>query len=351
MPASSHNVNVVPTTVEVTLGENQQCQHMVVAQLYLFRHHEGPVAAISWSPDGVLLAAASGKIVQIWDVKTGVPVFTFRGHSALVRAVAWSPDGSLRVASGGDDRLLMVWTFEPANRIMEWLFGERQPAFFSIGYGVKHEVHSIAWSPDGRSLLVGGEQVLRVFDRGWSNTTQRLFQAAHETPVQEVAWSPNGELIASAGYDSRVQLWQASTGALLSTYTAPYTEVSVLAWAPRGSLLATAYMDGPIQVWDPRTRRPGFLYWGYEGAPVRALSWSPNGRYVISGDDRGDVRVWEAETGMQVLHYLVQPSSPASLVNALDWSPDGTRIAIGAAHKTLQVLQVPPALVRLVTPS
>jgi WD40 repeat protein len=238
-----------------------------------------------------------------------------------------------------------VWEFELVRRAFQLVPGHRRLHTATTGFSMKHEVHAVAWSPDGRYLLAGGEPIPRVFAR--SGEMQRLFQAAHQTPVRLVAWSPEGQLVTSAGYDNIILIWEAASGALLFPYRVPYTEVTHLAWSPSGDLLAAAYADGPVQIWDPRTLQTAVRYTGHTSR-VQALAWSPNGQMVLSGDREGHVHAWEARTGRLALQYVAQPM-PALQVLALAWSPDGKYVAAGA-EKTMQIVRLPRRLVELVRP-
>lgn len=346
------HISIVSAKAEESLppflpvGSSQR-QQTVTVDLTLFTGFDASVLALAWSPGGDFLAVASGTRVRVWGVSpSGFPIFIFSEHTATVRAVAWSPDGSLCVASGGDDRTLWVWEFELARRTYRWFPGHREAHSSAQGFGVAHEIHALAWSPTGRYLLAGGEPVLRVFTR--SGETQRLFQAAHQTPVRAVAWSPDGQLVASAGYDNAIYIWQAASGALLFPYLVPYTEVTHLAWSPTGDRLAAAYADGPVQVWNPRTPQTAVRYTGHTSR-VQALAWSPSGRLVLSGDSEGHMHAWEARTGRMALQYVAQPIS-APQVLALAWSSDGKYIAMGTANNTMQLVRIPHRLVELVRP-
>src|SRR5260221_666019 len=147
----------------------------------------------------------------------------------------------------------------------------------------------------------------------------------HSGFVDAVSWSPDGQYIASGGWDDTVQVWNVSTGALLTTYKRHTNVVSALAWSPDGHYIASSSWDGTVQVWSPDGRyiaagdRDGtvhvldahkgsllLIYKGYANQ-VSALAWSPNSRYIASGSYDHTVQVWNAQTGATLSTYRGDP--------------------------------------------
>src|SRR5215471_11449232 len=106
--------------------------------------------------------------------------------------------------------------------------------------------------------------------------TAILTYKGHSDYVDAVAWSPNGQFIASGSWDGTVQVWDAYSGAVITTYKGHTDNVSALAWSPDGNFIASGSWDGYVRVWDAFTGSLQTIYGGHSDA-VSTLAWSPNG--------------------------------------------------------------------------
>ncbi|HJT56439.1 MAG TPA: hypothetical protein VJ761_08090, partial [Ktedonobacteraceae bacterium] len=175
----------------------------------------------------------------------------------------------------------------------------------------------------------------------------------HSSWVVAVAWEPDGNRIASAGGDGLVRVWEAETGHTLLTYRGhrwrfekvnwPPTIYNI-AWSPEGLRLASAGDGTKVYVWDAATGQTLTIYEGHSGLlpNVFALAWSPDGKRIASacsviGIDK-TIHIWDAATGQKLLHYDSHYGLlPNFSVLALAWSPDGKRIASTCGDKTIRI--------------
>ena len=155
----------------------------------------------------------------------------------------------------------------------------------------------------------------------------------HTGIVSAVAWSPDGDAIATASWDHTVQVWNAKTGVLLTTYTGHSEIVDTLAWSPNGKEIASGSWDHTVQIWDVATGRTIVTYKGHSDVAVDTLAWSPDGKEIAAGGRDTTVQIWDARNGTRLLTYRGHSKE----VNALAWSPDGQYIASGSSDTTAQI--------------
>src|SRR6266699_6272806 len=126
--------------------------------------------------------------------------------------------------------------------------------------------------------------------------TTILTYHGHINFVNAVAWSPDGNYIASASSDRTVRVWNAFTGKTLLTYGGHSDEVTTVAWSPDGTRIASGSADNTVRVWDIISGTTLLTYTGHTSA-VQTVAWSPDGTRLASGGFDRTVQVWDSLTG------------------------------------------------------
>ena len=196
------------------------------------------------------------------------------------------------------------------------------------------EVNSVAFSPDGERLAsAGGDGTIKV----WNSRTGEVVQTldANTDFVYSVAFHPDGKHLAAAGADREVRVWDLTTGK--TVFTCPgyggayYGTAYGVAFSPDGRRLA-AGSDGAVKIWDWRHRASSSTPSPDTTRRAISVAFSPDGRRLASGSWNGDVMIWDAETGERLRtlsghrHPVscagVQSGRPAPRLGQLRPAPD-----------------------------
>jgi WD40 repeat protein len=273
---------------------------------------------VAFSPDGKLLAGGgvdAGKdnnSLRLWDLEQGQEL----RRCALPKneppiALAFSPDGTRLAAVIEEDDL----------RVFETASGKavlRLPHYWPS---------RVVYAPDGKTLVSCGGPVVRRWDA--ASGKEQLTWPGPKKGITSVALLQSGSIAATGGED--VQLWHPRTGTPLNRIAVP-GGVNALALTADGKLLATAGRDRKVRLWqvDPMhvTDIKETRALESHTLPLCGLAFSPDGKRLISGDVQSVLRIWDVAQGKE-LHVINNRSGTEHLSFA--FSPDGKTVACAGA--------------------
>lgn len=172
---------------------------------------------------------------------------------------------------------------------------------------------AVEFSPDGRFLASGdgpSGQNEAPMVRLWEVQTGRLVtqMSGHTDSIGSLAFSPDGQVLASGSRDGSVRLWEVPSGRPIATLAYPGMALESVAFSPQG-ILATAGGPGPILLWRTPWDQPQTSLAGHSAA-IRVLRFSPNGQHLVSGSDDRTFVVWDLDQ-RQPTARLTGYSAPA----------------------------------------
>jgi dipeptidyl aminopeptidase/acylaminoacyl peptidase len=158
-------------------------------------------------------------------------------------------------------------------------------------------VNAVAFSPDGQTVAsASGDHTVRLWDPATGAECRAL--QGHTDSVNAVAFSPDGQTVASASSDRTVRLWDPSTGTERRTLQGHTNWVNAVAFSPDGQTVASASSDCTVRLWDPATGAERRTLQGHTDS-VRAVAFSPDGQAVASASYDRTVRLWDPATGVE----------------------------------------------------
>jgi WD40 repeat protein len=291
------------------------------------------VPAVAVSADGTLVASTGSGEIHVWDLKTGKLKKKIPGHNQLlIRGLAFLPDGK-HLATGGDDKIVRVWTIETAKEAVAF------PA-------QNARIEAVAVSPNGKLVAAtDANGLLAVYKADGSDKKPVMAVQASDANAANlgVLFTSDGAKIFTAGGDQKPRLTtgpgpDGGSAAGMATTALRFEghagRIHAVAATKDGKLFATASDDKTVRVWDSATGKTVRHFQGLLG-PATAVAVRPDGKQLAAGTDDGTIRLWDLSATDE---HRASTEATDSVWTAA-FGQDGTKYATGGADRTVRVYE------------
>lgn len=346
----------------------------------------GRVYSISFDRFGTRLVTATNTGIRVWDLLTFELLYELQGHKGIVNEVVFTPDGT-QIISVGSDGAAKVWNATTVESGSILAFSDTTPFVEGDvgncrGIGVvevcpQTAYSHIAISSDGARLasgIAGGVFEIRDIDSGdllhavdlnpssmnnsafsfdgtmvasaWGDNIVRIYdptsgellhtleghRAVNTYPflsdgIQDVAFNQDNSLLASAGLDGRVVIWDPVTGEQVDSLREHLSAVTSVEFSPEGKLLASTSVIpfAKVIVWDTTTWEVAMMI--EEDGSLFGLAFSPDGSRLATSGVNGIITIRDAADGQTLLEFIGHAGDVVDIV----FSPDGQLIATASS--------------------
>jgi WD40 repeat protein len=306
--------------------------------------HSGNVYRVIFSPDKrTLVSASDDASIKVWGLD-GRLLRSIQSDQLKVLDISFSPDGKT-LASSGEDGTVKLWN--SANGTLKQTFHANQCNDKTC------KIWGISFSSDGKFLATGSENSsIKLWT---ANGTFLQDVGNHKDKINELSFSPNCKfcknLFASVGRDRNIKVWslnptipsvQPKTSATFSFELLGHTDsVENVSFSPDGKILASASMDKTVKLWNIDRRKPEELWHGNEKA--KSMSFSPDSKTLVSASHtydgkQGNIRVWHLDNNSQYWN-ATQTITKAhkGWIRQVRFSGDGQRFASASEDGTIKL--------------
>lgn len=194
---------------------------------------------------------------------------------------------------------------------------------------------SLTWADEGYVLPNADLALRETINAALRQRWRPILKFSHGAPVFSVTYTPDNKLLASAGADQTIRIWQVENGQEVRQLTGHTGSVRSTAFSPDSQWIASGSEDRSVRIWDVKSGEQIRQLNGHT-SDVTSVRFSPDGKQIVSASEDGTVRIWDVASGREVHHLL----GHIGTVWSAAFSPNGQLIVSGGADRTARVWEV-----------